>query len=226
MKGMFHLENPVMQFLSKLGDMIIANVLFLLCCLPVVTVGASASALARVTQDLALDQDRGTVRRFFHSFRQNFRQATVVYLALVVIAACLAANWLIAVYFLEGALAVALQGVVVLMGALVLGVAVYLVPLLSRYQNTLGEHVRNAMILAVVKLPRTLALMLVAAAPVLLVLLSPAAVLNLFPVFLLIGFGFLSFLSSELLVPVFFEMEGIDPDRGPIEEDWEEETAQ
>ena len=62
MKNLFHPENPVMQFLSRVGDLIIVNALFLLCCLPVVTAGAAQAALHRVTQSMVLEEDGGVVK--------------------------------------------------------------------------------------------------------------------------------------------------------------------
>ena len=80
MKNLFNLDNPFVQFLSRVGDLIIVNTLFLLCCVPVVTVGASAAALHKVSQAIILDEDNGTIKTFFRGFRENFRQATALWL--------------------------------------------------------------------------------------------------------------------------------------------------
>ena len=64
MRNLFNLDNPFVQFLARVGDLIIVNVLFLLCCLPVVTAGASVAAMHKVTQAMALDEDNGIVKTF------------------------------------------------------------------------------------------------------------------------------------------------------------------
>ena len=41
----FNLDSPVMRFLTKVADLIILNILFLICCIPIVTIGAASTAL-------------------------------------------------------------------------------------------------------------------------------------------------------------------------------------
>ena len=36
----FNLDSPVMRFLTKVADLIILNILFLICCIPIVTIGS------------------------------------------------------------------------------------------------------------------------------------------------------------------------------------------
>ena len=56
MHNLFHYENPFIQFLVRVGDLMILNLLFLVCALPVVTLGASLTALHRVTQNMLFEQ--------------------------------------------------------------------------------------------------------------------------------------------------------------------------
>ena len=72
MRSLFNLDNPFMNLLARACDLIVANMLFLLCCLPVVTIGASTAALHKVCQDIVLDRDNVVLRPFFRAFRQNF----------------------------------------------------------------------------------------------------------------------------------------------------------
>ena len=53
MKNLFHVENPVWVFMGKLVDMLILSGLWVICSLPVVTIGASTAALYYVTLKLA-----------------------------------------------------------------------------------------------------------------------------------------------------------------------------
>ena len=68
------------NLLSSLIDLIWAGLLWLICSLPVITAGASATALY-YTIVKCIRHDRGRVSScFFHSFRRNFRQATAIWL--------------------------------------------------------------------------------------------------------------------------------------------------
>ena len=64
MKNLLDLEGPLFQYLSRVGDLIILNALFLLCCIPVVTVGASTAALNKMTQDLVHETEGGVLKGF------------------------------------------------------------------------------------------------------------------------------------------------------------------
>ena len=207
MRNLFNLDNPFVQFLARVGDLIIVNVLFLVCCLPVVTVGASLAAMQKVTQAMALDEDNGIVKTFFRGFRENFKQATLLWLMMLVFGVSMLCNYLLITGFIAGTLAMVLKCVLVVFSVLVLVMAVYMFPLMARYQNSLREHAANALILAVVKLPRTVALLVLCALPVVIAVISIQTFLQTLIFWLAVGFGFVSYMSSILLKPVFAELE-------------------
>ena len=72
MGSFFSLDSPLMRFLSRLSDIFILNVLFLLCCIPVVTIGASATALYTVTLKMARNEESYITKGFFKAFKSNF----------------------------------------------------------------------------------------------------------------------------------------------------------
>ena len=83
MRSLLNPESPAMRFLTKIGYTIILNTLWFLCSLPVFTIGASTTALYAVMQKLVRDEESGIISAFFTAFRQNFRQATKVWLVLL-----------------------------------------------------------------------------------------------------------------------------------------------
>ncbi len=208
MKSLFDLDSPLMQILTKVGDMILVNVLFLICCLPVVTIGASVAALQKVTQDIVHDAEKGLWKTFFRAFGSNFKQATAAWLIIVLFLAGLGANYLLAGMFFEGTLETILRGVLVVLGALIVCVCVYLFPLIVRYENGLRRHCYNAAMLVIIKLPKTVLLVLMTIAPVLILCIDVQVFVTTLVFWLIIGFAFVSYLGSTLLAPVFKELEG------------------
>ena len=85
MKSLFNLDNPFMQFLSRVADLMLLNVMLILLSLPVFTAGAALAALHRVCQNMVFETDSGVFRPFLRAFRDNFRQATLVWLAELVV---------------------------------------------------------------------------------------------------------------------------------------------
>ena len=79
MNSFFNYEGPFFNVLNRLSDLVILNVLWFICCLPIVTIGASTTALYYVTIKIVNDEDAYVAKNFFKSFRQNFLQSTVIW---------------------------------------------------------------------------------------------------------------------------------------------------
>ena len=211
MKNLFNLDNPFIQFLSRVFDLMMLNALFILCSLPVVTLGASLSALQRVVQDIAYDQDSGIVKSFFRAFRRNFGQATIAWLILLVVIVSLVCDVLLVMGYFSGTVRTVMYVLIAVLAVLVACVAAYLFPLLTRYENTLRQHFYNALILSIVKLPRTLLLVLMELLPLILFLTSVPVFVQTLIFWVTVGFGFMTFLQTNVLKPVFTQLEkGVD----------------
>lgn len=79
----FSYESPFSQTLLKLAYSCYLNVLWLVCCVPVLTIGASTTALYSVTLKIVNERENNLTRQFFKAFRENFRQATALWLILL-----------------------------------------------------------------------------------------------------------------------------------------------
>ena len=75
----FSLENPIWKFIGNLADFFLLSCLWYLCCLPVVTAGAATTALYYVTLKMARGQEGQLIPAFLHSFKQNLKQATALW---------------------------------------------------------------------------------------------------------------------------------------------------
>lgn len=74
----FNQDNPVSRFLAGTIDLIALNALFILTSLPIVTMGASLTALYSVLL-WRKDDDSYLYKIYFSSFKENFRQATIIW---------------------------------------------------------------------------------------------------------------------------------------------------
>lgn len=207
MRNLFNYENPFIQFLVRVGDLIILNVLFILCSAPVVTLGASLTALHRVTQNMLFEQEEPLLKAFFRAFRQNFKQSTLAWLVELVVIVSLVCDVLLVMAFFNGGLAKAMYILVAVLAILVAGVYAYLMPLIARYENGMRQQVNNAVVLAIIKLPKTLLLVFLNLLPVILVLISVPVFVQTLIFWVVIGFAFVSFIESSILKPVFQQLE-------------------
>ena len=83
MFSFFSPDSKFMQVVSRFSDLVVLNILFLLTCLPLFTVGAACSALYTVTFRIIRSREEPIVRSYFRAFRENFKQGTSLWLILL-----------------------------------------------------------------------------------------------------------------------------------------------
>lgn len=211
MKILFSPDGPIFRSLSFVADLVIVHFLCLLCCIPVVTIGAAVTALAKVTQDMVRLQEPGVAKTFFRAFRENFRQATVCWLLCLVAGVVLVLDFLLINDVLTGTAQSVGFILWVLVTVIYAGIMAWLFPLIARYDNTVGQHIKNALLLAAAKLPRTLIMVAVHLLPAVL-LLFPEVLSKVILFFALFGFGLSSYLDARLMKSVFRTLEGEEQD--------------
>ena len=202
--------NPVFDFLEKVFNLMLANLLFLLCSLPVITLGASLAGLWQVVLDQIYKDDQPVIRRFFGSFRENFVPATLSFLMLVLFLFGMVCNALLVLTYCRGWIAQLLYILIGVLTGAVICLFSYVFPLLVRYRNPLRVHLNNALILTVVKLPRSLLMGLLNTMVFWIPFFSMKLFLATMVFWLLLGFGFIAYWDARILCPVFRQMEQED----------------
>ena len=79
MGNLFSYDNPVMQFLTKVANCVYLNILWFIFSIPIFTIGASTTALYYVSLKMVKDQESGIFSAFFSSFKENFKQSTIMW---------------------------------------------------------------------------------------------------------------------------------------------------
>lgn len=207
MKSLFNIDSTFTQMLTRIGDLIIVNFLCLVCSLPIITAGAAISATHRIMQDFVMDNEGAIAKTFFRVFKENFKQATVCWLVLLLVAVALLADLALIYFFVGGTLQTALYVLLAAIALIVYGIALYIFPLLTRYRNTLKQHLTNSMVLMLLHLPRTLGMMVLHALPVIVLVLSVNVFLQTLIFWLFIGASFTIYLDTALLKKVYQRLE-------------------
>lgn len=186
MGKIFDMESPLMRGLSRLADMMILNILTLLLCIPVVTAGASLTAMYYVELKWARKEEGYVVKPFFREFKANFKQATGEWLIMLAVIAVLALDFLMFRQAPE-AFPKVLKYLVIAVSIMLYLLLQWVFPLQSHFINTVKTTVKNSCLLAIAKFPRTLAMGLIWVAAVVIAVLSILAVPQIFPIVLLFG---------------------------------------
>ena len=197
-----NLDSPVMDYVNTLLSYLVLNLLFLLCCIPVITIGPALAALYQVMLREARKEYGYLYRGFFRAFRETFFQA--LWLSLFFAAALLFVSFsMIFWYSYGGALPMAASVLLAVLMLLTLGAGLYGFPLLARFRNTVRQTIRNAFHMAAAHGVYTLILLGIEAAVAALFYFFP-----LFRVFMLaVGFGFVALCKSLILSVVFARYE-------------------
>ena len=207
MKNLFSLDNPVMRFLDMMADLIILNLLFIVCSIPIITLGASATAMCYVTLKMR-DKEEGSVfRNFFRAFRQNFAQATLIWIILAALAGFLVADHLLT-RDLDGTGYQVIRILLPLCAILLGMMAVYVFFIQARFRNTIPNTLRNALALAFINAPRCFLAVAVLVAAWRLVTFDADTLSLGVLIFLAVGFSGLAKLNCYLLCR---RVEGLAP---------------
>ena len=199
---MFNLNSPVFRKMEELFDLILLNILFLLTCLPIITIGASLTALHTVSMKLAAGDSPYIIRSFFRAFKDNFRQATCAWLFMLFVGAFLYVDMGMAV---NGGAAGGLFRIVFgFLMILFLFEFLYLFPMLSRYRNTLSNLMKNSLVMALRALPKTILLAIVFLAPIFMALYGSQEVFLLVAIlYLIIGFSVTAGVHDRIILGIF-----------------------
>ena len=153
----------------------ILNVLTIICCIPIFTAGAAITALYYVTIKMARGDDPYIIKGYFKSFKENFKQATIIWLIMLVVIAIIAVDWRVTLVMMTGSSAKIMKTVLFIVSFLLLLTGLYIFPVLSRFDNTVKNTFRNAFLIMIIHLiPVALLLVTIQALPFLFLLGVPA----------------------------------------------------
>ena len=214
MERLFNLDNPVMNALTKLADLIILNFLAIICCIPVITIGASTTALHYMALKIVRNEETYIIKGFFKSFKQNFKQATIMWL-IMILAACL----LVGDFYILNKSGIEfpdwIRTALIAIGFLFVLGTMHVFPMLAKFDNTIRGTFKNSIYMAILSLPKTVLMMLCWVIPVVLAIY----VYQLFPVVIMLGVSGPAFLNALLYSKTYKKFE--PQEEAPVsDEEW------
>ena len=198
-------------FLRRMFDLMVLNILWLLCCLPVFTFGPASSALARVMITLVRGGSEAVAKNFFIAFRRDFGRAVVLGLIGLAGLAIAVSDILFAVS-LSGGMKILFLIVAVLVSSLVFSYLAYIFALHAFFENSIAGQIRNALSLAAASPMETLTIWLCIAVPVAAILLLPRIVLVYIGfLFILFGVSCPAYFAAKHQAKVIARFDGTQP---------------
>jgi uncharacterized membrane protein YesL len=200
--NIFSMDSVFYRFISKLGDLMVLNILFLICCLPVFTIGASATALYSMLLKQVRNESGYVARGFIQAFKENFKQSTIIWVIMAAIG-CIFYFDILLSDAMGGTLGSTLKVVFLFLGILYLSVLSYVFSLLSRFENTIWNTLKNAFWMAVGYLPLTVSVLVLEALPLFIIYMRPKAFWYLLPIMVVLGFSGLGYFCTIIFNYIF-----------------------
>ena len=209
-----------MRGLSRLADMMILNILVLICCLPVFTAGAALSSMYYIELKWARKEEGYVVKPFFQQFKSNFKQATGEWLIMLVLMIVLALDFVM-FRFSSDMFPKVIKYLVVAVAVLIYLLLQWVFPLQSHFINNVKTTFRNSALIAIAHFPRTLGMggiwLLSGGLTVVSLLMIP----QIFPLMLVFGFTAPGYVVCALASKPFTRFEP-EQEEATIEESEEE----
>jgi uncharacterized membrane protein YesL len=214
MSGFFSLEGPFYKYGSMLADIMILSLVWLVCSIPLVTIGASTSALFYVTTRRIANREGYILRDFWKGFKTNFKRATVIWLLLVLLVLILVFNILnIGVVGNMAVFMLPLQICFLIEAALI---STYLFPLTARFDMGVKQTLKSAFFMANRHLPTSITCVVLG--------LASFLAIYLFPIYIMVAMGVYAWLASYMIIRIFKKYRP-EMDKDPAQEIAEIEAA-
>lgn len=202
MKRLLNPESPVMSFWKKLTDFVILNVLWAVGCLPILTIGTSTAAMHRCVMQYQLQGEIRIFGEFWKAYRQNFKQATGLFLV-EIIAACVLWIDVRVVWSFETETGVLNVIWIVVLVILIVPALSLILPLQAQYDNRFFVTLKKAWLMAILHLPSSLLVTALNLIPVLMAIFLPQAFFRSLIFWFLFGRVLLACLTDAILLRVF-----------------------
>lgn len=203
-------SSKLLQITNKAGRLCFLNLLYILCCLPVITIGAATAALYTCIFLVLENKDGYLSHAFFSGFRKHFKQGTLLWSGICALCGLFMAALLFArllpSYFLGPVTAVCILLLVYLYF-----LSCYLFAFISRFEAELRFVLRSCLILVAKHLFLTIILAMMNAAAVILLILRPSLVLSMLPLIFFLGFSGIAYINGRILIQIFIKEKLINP---------------
>lgn len=198
MHQIFSPDSKIMVVLNRIADLMILNILWLLFCLPIFSIGAATVAKYHVIFSFLHDTEHESVpKAFWHAFCRNFKPATSLFaITLIPLMLVIADILILLVIGINNRFFCYLS---LLPASVLLLCFCYVYPLCARYDNTSIGTIRNAVVLSIANLPKSIIIVAINLSPIIFALIEPMLFVKFGIFYLLIGFSLMAYANAHIL---------------------------
>lgn len=159
MGSFFDLNSPASKFLTSVCNLILVNTLFIITCLPIVTIGASICGLYKILFEIINHEEVSVFKDYLKEFKTSFKNATIVWIPMLIILGFFGLE----VYWIVSGVPGTAEWMVVpifIVAAIILCIAIYYFPLLAVFDNTPKETIVNSILIGIGNFPITIMILI------------------------------------------------------------------
>lgn len=215
MGGIFNYDGKFARALQKVADVIIVSVLWIIGCIPLITIGTSTTALYYASIKAVLGEST-IVKNFFKSYKENLKQSIIIEIILLIVAYIIYLNWKIIFDMSGGGTAFKVVYFVVLIW--LVPIVCYIFPMLARFALTTKLLFVNAFVLSFKNLPKTIFIIFTSMLPIVCLVVRVDYVIKLLPLIVVVVPGLIAYLNSTMFVKIFEQYMPHEEDEEEISE--------
>ena len=204
MKRVFDLDGPVMSALGRVTDFLVLNLIFLVTCIPIITIGPALSALYSVTLKMVKNEDSYILKRYLSAFKENFKISFLAGLLILASIILFAFDYRI-MTTMGDSMGTIFPIIFLALIFICLVISMYLFPYIARFENTFKDSFKNTVLIAVASMPWTLLLLLITGVALASIWVIPLQYSIL--IWFLFGFAVLAYIQSFIFRKVFARYE-------------------
>lgn len=201
--NIFNSDGWFARIFGTIGDIIVVNILFIICSIPIFTMGASMSAMYyTLLKKQRTGETGGIIKLFFRGFKDNFKKSTIAWLLFLLIAFVFSLDFNLfgkggpqenkLMYYTS-----------VIFFILICFIAIYLFPVISAFENTLKNLILQSIYMAAKNFIFTIIIMILYTLPAYFLLASPQVFMVGIFILIVCGFGLIAYLSSFMFIKAF-----------------------
>lgn len=199
-------RNPIIKFFEHFGELFVLNLIFILACIPVITIGAAVTALLTMTNKMIRAEDGNIWEGFWKAFRSNFKPATILWIISGIYIYIIYMVYMTMLRQTETA-----SNVLTVSLGLLLVVFTFIFPLLfplvARYENTTWNYIKNALVISIVNLKAWFVITVIWFIPIFVFMANPIIFAYIWYLWILIMCSACAYSTSLIMKPIYEKLE-------------------
>lgn len=202
MSSMFDLDSPLLSGLSKATDLVILNIIFVITCIPIITIGTAVTSMYEITLKMAKNEEAYIIKGYFKAFKSNFKKCTIIWFGYIILAFILLVDMYVAAHQ-DGQLWMTMYTIVLGFSVIVWWYFGMAFPLMGKFENTIKKSLINAGYLMVRHAFTSFFVMFFNSVLLVLIVWNTSTLVYGLLGYLVFGFATVAYVNSTLLVRIY-----------------------